>query len=226
MKAPARRISGHARKHILLLDDHPMTRHGLAQLIGREPDLVVCGEADSAQAALSAIGSSRPDLVLADITLPGKSGLEFIKDMRVLHPQVAVLVISMHEETLYAERVLRAGGRGYIMKSEGGLKVLEAIRRVLRGEVYLSPAMSTTILGALGHPRSKTAGGVLASLTDREFEVFQLIGEGLSTNEVSRRLHVSIKTVGTHRVHIKEKLHLKNGTELVRQAVRWAAPQI
>ncbi len=226
MKAPARRTSGHTRKRILLLDDHPMTRHGLAQLIGREPDLVVCGEADSAPAALSAIGSSRPDLVLADITLPGKSGLEFIKDMRVLHPQVAVLVISMHEETLYAERVLRAGGRGYVMKSEGGVKVLEAIRRVLRGEVYLSPAMSTTILGALGQPRSKTAGGVLASLTDREFEVFQLIGEGLSTNEVSRRLHVSIKTVGTHRVHIKEKLNLKNGTELVRQAVRWAASQI
>jgi DNA-binding NarL/FixJ family response regulator len=211
------------RKLILILDDHPMTRHGLAQLINREPDLLVCGEAEGVHKALAAIPLLCPDLVLADITLPGKSGLEFIKDLKALHPEVAVLVISMHDETIYAERVLRAGGRGYVMKSEGGVKVLEAIRRVLQGEVYLSPAMATTLLGALSQSRAKAGDRSLAELTDREFEVFQLIGQGLPTNEISRRLNLSIKTIGTHRVHIKEKLNLKTGTELIKHAVRWVA---
>jgi DNA-binding NarL/FixJ family response regulator len=213
------------RKLILILDDHPMTRHGLAQMINREPDLMVCGEAEAGPKALAAIPLLHPDLVLADITLPGKSGLEFIKDMKALHPGVAVLVISMHDETIYAERVLRAGGRGYVMKSEGGVKVLEAIRRVLRGEFYLSPAMATNLLGALGHTRARGGDRMLASLTDREFEVFQLIGQGMPTNEISRRLNLSIKTIGTHRVHIKEKLNLKTGTELIKHAVRWTASQ-
>jgi DNA-binding NarL/FixJ family response regulator len=217
--------AAHRSKLILILDDHPMTRHGLAQLINREPDLMVCGEAEVVPKALEAIPLLRPDLVLADITLPGKSGLEFIKDMKVLHPSVAVLVISMHDESIYAERVLRAGGRGYVMKSEGGVKVLEAIRRVLQGEVYLSPAMATALLGALGQTRSKNADRMLTSLTDREFEVFQLIGQGMPTNEISRRLNLSIKTIGTHRVHIKEKLNLKTGTELIKHAVRWTASQ-
>src|SRR5215469_3179428 len=149
MKPGASLTTANSRKRILIVDDHPMTRHGLAQLMRHEPDLLVCGEAHSAHQAMSVIPSLRPDIVLADITMPGKSGLEFIKDMRVTHPEVPVLVMSMHDELIYAERVLRSGGRGYVMKSEGGEKVLEAIRRVLHGEVYLSRAMSTTLLGAL-----------------------------------------------------------------------------
>ncbi len=212
-------------KKILIVDDHPMTRHGLAVMISREPDLTVCGEADNAQRALDAVQTLRPDLVLADLTMPGKSGLEFIKDMAALHPEVSVLVISMHEESIYAERVLRAGGRGYVMKSEGGEKVLEAIRKVLRGQIYTSAAFSEAVLGSLatGHPRVGDAG--LASLTDREFEVFRLIGQGFSSGEISQRLNLSIKTVSTHRVHIKEKLQLTTGAALVRQAVRWAGTE-
>ncbi len=221
MTALPNRAGAAPRQRILILDDHPMTRHGLAQLISREPDLLVCGEAESAHSALKVIPALKPDLVLADITLPGRSGLEFIKDIKVLHPKVVVLVISMHEETLYAERVLRAGGSGYVMKSEGGASVLEAIRRVLKGEVYLSPAMSTTLLGNLTKAPAETGERLMRSLTDREFEVFQLIGQGLPTNEISRCLNLSVKTIGTHRVHIKEKLKLKTGAELVQHAVRW-----
>jgi DNA-binding NarL/FixJ family response regulator len=212
-----------ARKQILVLDDHPMTRRGVAQLISHEPDLIVCGEADSAHRALAAMATSRPDLVLADIAMPGKSGLEFIKDARALYPGLAILVMSMHDETLFAERVLRAGARGYVMKSEGGERVLEAIRQVLQGEVYLSKSMSAAFLDSLTERRSKTSGVSLAALTDREFEVFQLLGQGFSTNEIGERLHLSIKTIGTHRVHIKKKLGLKTGAELMKQAVRWAA---
>jgi DNA-binding NarL/FixJ family response regulator len=223
MKPSATLAAANSRKRILIVDDHPMTRHGLAQLMRLEPDLLVCGEAHSAHQAMSVVPSLRPDLVLADITMPGKSGLEFIKDMRAAHPEVPVLVMSMHDELIYAERVLRSGGRGYVMKSEGGEKVLEAIRRVLQGEVYLSRTMSTTLLGALSQDRSKANDRSLGSLTDREFEVFQLIGQGMPTNEISQRLNLSIKTIGTHRVHIKDKLHLQTATELGKSAVRWTA---
>lgn len=216
-------VSHPARSAILILDDHPMTRHGLAQMISREADLRVCAEAETVQQALAAIAAFRPDLVLADIALPGRSGLEFIKDMQVLYPKLFVLVISMHDEAVFAERVLRAGGRGYVMKSEGGAKVLEAIRRVLHGEIYLSPTMASSLLGALRRSNSKKNQRSLSSLTDREFEIFQLIGGGLSSNDISRRLNLSVKTVGTHRVNIKRKLDLRRGTDLVRYAVRWAA---
>ena len=213
------------RKKILIVDDHPMTRHGLAVMVSRQTDLAVCGEADNAHQALATIGRLRPDLVLADISMPGKSGLEFIKDMAVLHPKVPVLVISMHEETIYAERVLRAGGRGYVMKSEGGEKVLEAIRKVLKGEIYTSEAFSEAVLGSLAAGSSRVGDIPLGALTDREFEIFRLIGQGLSSSEISQRLNLSIKTVSTHRVHIKEKLKLTTGTALVRQAVRWAGAE-
>lgn len=221
MNSPAHHSKSTGGRRILVVDDHPMTRHGLAHLLRHEPDLAVCGEAASVHQALACIPKLCPDLVLADISMPGKSGLEFIKDLKALHPRIPVLVMSMHDESIYAERVLRAGGRGYVMKSEGGERVLEAIRRVLQGEVYLSRAMATTLLGGLGQQRSRTGERLLGSLTDREFEIFQLIGQGLPTSEISQRLHLSVKTVGTHRVHIKEKLHLKTGTELVQHAVRW-----
>ncbi len=213
------------RRRILVVDDHPMTRHGVTQLINREPDLKVCGEAATAHQALAAIPATRPDLVLADITMPGKSGLEFIKDLQALHPELAVLVMSMHEENIYAERVLRAGGRGYIMKSEGGEKLLAAIRQVLQGQVYVSQSMSAIILDSFTKRRSGMGDARPGVLTDREFEIFQLIGQGLSTHEIGRRLNLSIKTVGTHRLHIKQKLELDTGAQLMQRAVQWAATQ-
>jgi DNA-binding NarL/FixJ family response regulator len=214
-----------ARRRIFILDDHPMTRYGLAQLINHEPDLLVCGEAESALQALAALKPARPDLVLADITMPGKSGFEFIKDLQALYPTLPVLVLSMHDEQIYAERVLRAGGRGYIMKNEGGEKVLEAIRQVLKGQVYVSKSMSAALLDAFTRRHSHLGEATLGTLSDREFEVFQLIGQGLSGQQISQRLHLSVKTVGTHRQHIMQKLKLQTGPELIRHAVRWAAAQ-
>jgi DNA-binding NarL/FixJ family response regulator len=214
-----------ARRQILIVDDHPLTRRGMAQLIGQQPDLMVCGEAGDAAQALAAVKSSSPDIVLADVTLPDKHGLELIKDLRVLHPEVAVLVVSMHDEDLYAERALRAGARGYIMKNEGGEKLIEAVRLVLEGKVYLSASMSARILDSWSGHRRQPGRGNLSALTDREFEVFQFIGQGLTTAEIGRQLHMSGKTVETHRLHIRDKLGLKTGPELIKSAVRWAGAQ-
>jgi DNA-binding NarL/FixJ family response regulator len=225
MKATKGQRTVKAQRRILIVDDHPITRYGLTQLINHEPDLRVCGEAESAAQALTAIASARPDLVLADITMPGRSGLEFIKDMQAQHPGVAVLVMSMHDENIYAERVLRAGGRGYIMKNEGGEKLLEAIRQVLQGQVYVSKNISAALLEVFTPHRSSGGETTPGALSDREFEVFQLIGQGLSSQQIGQRLNLSIKTVGTHRQHIKQKLKLRTGPELIRQAVRWAAAQ-
>jgi DNA-binding NarL/FixJ family response regulator len=225
MKAIRNRRTVKVRDRILIVDDHPITRYGVTQLINHEPDLLVCGEAESAQQALAAIKSALPDLVLADITMPSRSGLEFIKDMQAHHPSVPVLVMSMHDETIYAERVLRAGGRGYIMKSEGGEKLLEAIRQVLQGKVYVSKGMSAALLEVFAPHHSKGVEATPGALSDREFEVFQLIGQGLSAQQIGQRLNLSVKTVGTHRQHIRQKLKLQTGPELIRQAVRWAAAQ-
>jgi DNA-binding NarL/FixJ family response regulator len=208
-----------------MVDDHPITRYGLTQLINREADLQVCGDAESAPQALAALKAARPDLVLADLTLPGKSGLEFLKDMQAQYPEIPVLVMSMHDETIYAERVLHAGGRGYIMKNEGGEKILEAIRQVLQGQVYVSKRMSAALLDLLTRPHSDTRAAMPSVLSDREFEVFQLIGQGLSAQEIGQRLNLSVKTVATHRQHIRQKLKLRTGPDLIRQAVRWAAAQ-
>jgi DNA-binding NarL/FixJ family response regulator len=216
---------GEARRRILILDDHPMTRYGLSQLINHEPDLLVCGEADSALQALAAIKSTCPDLVLVDISMPGKSGFEFIKDLQAQYPTVPVLVISMHDERIYAERVLRAGARGYIMKNEGGEKVLEAIRQVLNGQVYVSQSMSAALLDTFTRRHSDSDKPAPSALSDREFEIFQLIGQGLSGRQIAQRLNLSVKTVATHRQHIMQKLKLQSGPELIRQAVRWAAAQ-
>jgi DNA-binding NarL/FixJ family response regulator len=225
MKMTGSRANVIARKKILILDDHPVTRYGLTQLINQEPDLLVCGDAESAAQALAAIKSVPPDLVLADITMPGKSGFEFIKDLQTQYPTVPVLVISMHDERIYAERVLRAGGRGYIMKNEGGERVLEAIRQVLKGQVYVSKGMSAALLDTFTRRHSGSSDATLGALSDREFEVFQLIGQGLSGQQIAQRLNLSVKTVGTHRQHIMQKLKLLTGPELIRHAVRWAAAQ-
>jgi DNA-binding NarL/FixJ family response regulator len=202
-----------------------MTRYGMARLIEQEPDLAVCGEAASAQPALVAVKALKPHLVLADLTLPGCEGLEFIKDMRTLHPEVAVLVVSMHDEVLYAQRALRAGARGYIMKDEGGEKLIEAIRQALRGKTYLSDSMSGRVLDIFSTHRRHADDSILGKLTDREFEVFRLLGQGMTTREIGERLRLSSKTVETHRLHVRQKLQLKSGPSLIKYAVHWAGSQ-
>jgi DNA-binding NarL/FixJ family response regulator len=215
-----------AKKRILIVDDHPMMRQGLAQLITSEPDLMVCCEADTAGQALDLAAAQKPDLALVDISLPDKNGLELIKDIHVLCPKVLILVVSMHDESLYAERVLRAGARGYIMKQEGGKKLVEAIRQVLSGRIYVSEKMSARILEIFSGRRSENAGSSVERLSDREFEVFQLISEGKGTREIAGHLHLSVKTVEVHRANIKEKLKVNTATDLIRYAVRWSEAQV
>ena len=213
------------KKRILIVDDHPMMREGLVQLISHEKDLEACGEAGVAHEALEKINESKPDLVLTDITLPGKSGIELIKDIKAIQPDALVLVISMHDEALYVERVLRAGGRGYIMKQEGGKKIMEAIRQVLEGKIYVSGKMSDKILEIFSGKRPEDATTPIEKLTDREFEVFQLIGKGLSTIQMAEHLHLSPKTIEVHRANIKAKLQIGTAPELLRYAVRWLESQ-
>ena len=208
-----------SKKRILIVDDHPMMRDGLRQLLATEPDLEVCGEAEDAQAALELAESLKPDIAIVDITLRSSNGLELIKDLHIRSPQTAVFVLSMHDESLYAERVLRAGGRGYIMKQEGGKKIIEGVRRILSGGAYVSENISARILDSIsGRGQNKS---VVAALTDREFEVFQLIGQGVGTVEMAEKLHVSVKTIEVHRVNIKNKLGVPTAPELIRFAVRW-----
>ena len=209
------------RQKVLVIDDHPFMRAGLSQLIDRQADLQTCGEAGNPTEAAQQLARCRPDLVLTDITMPGRSGLEFIKDLQSADPDLPVLVVSMHDEVIYAERVLRAGARGYIMKEAGGENMLAAIRQVLRGEVYVSPRISALILGNISARRPRSSSSPIEKLSDREFEVFQHIGQGKSTRDIAAQLHLSPKTVDVHRSHIKEKLQLKDATELVRHAVRW-----
>lgn len=209
------------RRSILIVDDHPLFREGLVHLIGHERDLSVCGEAGTAAEALALVEKLDPALVLLDISLPDRNGLELIKDLRVLRPELPILVLSMHDEALHAERVLRAGARGYIMKQEGGSRILDAIRQVLSGQIYVSQQMSALILERLAGQRPKGSRSPIERLSDREFEVFSLLGQGLATREIARRLHLSVKTVEVHRINIKRKLGLRTANELVRYAVRW-----
>ncbi len=202
-----------------------MMREGLAQMIGNQPDLEVCGESGDALDALEKINSVKPDLILTDITLPGKNGLELIKDIKAILPQAIVLVISMHDETLYVERVLRAGGRGYIMKQEGGKRIALAIRQVLDGQIWVSEKMSAKILEIFSGHRGDVASSPVEKLTDREFEVFQLIGQGFETKQLADKLHLSTKTIEVHRANIKTKLQLKSMAELIRYSVRWIESQ-
>ena len=208
-------------KRLLIVDDHPMMRTGLAQLIGNEPDLKVVAEADNARQALAVVEKNNFDLALLDISLQDKNGLELIKDLRAVRPGLMILVVSMHDEMIYAERVLRAGGRGYIMKQEGGEKFLRAIRQVLAGQIYVSEKMSSRILEIFSGRPTETSSSPVQKLSDREFEVFQLIGQGIGTRDIAEQLHLSVKTVEVHRANIKKKLDLKTAPDLVRQAVRW-----
>lgn len=217
----ARDPAATGKKRVFLVDDHPFMRAGLAQLIERQPDLAFCGEAGNPAEAFRELAQAAPDLVLADITMPGRSGLEFIKDLSAQYPDLLVLVVSMHDEAIYAERALRSGARGYIMKEAGGDNLLAAIRKVLRGEIYVSPRMAASVLDGLSARRPRGSSSPIEKLTDREFEVFRLIGQGKSTRDISELLHLSPKTVDVHRSHIKEKLGLTGATALVHRAVRW-----
>lgn len=212
-------LSGKAK--IFLVDDHPIVRQGLAELIEQEPDLSVCGEAESAPEALEAIATVKPDIAIVDISLPDASGLELIKEIKAGYADVLVLVLSMHDETLYAERVLRAGAKGYIMKEEATETVMLAIRKVLNGHIYLSERMAGRLLSRFADGTPETDGAPINRLSDRELEVFELIGRGLSTRRIAEKLHLSIKTIESHREHIKEKLKLGSSRELMRYAMQW-----
>ena len=224
-RAPSPPPAAPTRRRLLLVDDHLFMRAGLAQLIERQPDLLVCGEAGSPAEAMRELARTAADLVLTDLTMPGRSGVEFIKDLRAERPRLAILVVSMHDETIYAERVLRAGAQGYIMKEAGGDSLLAAIRMVLAGQVYVSPRMSAQILGGLAGRRPRGSNSPIETLSDREFEIFKLIGRGQGTKEMAGQLHISPKTVDVHRARIKEKLDVPDLPALIRHAVRWVETQ-
>lgn len=210
------------KKQVIIVDDHTMMREGLKQLIESEGDLECIGMASNTQEAVALVEKHKPDLVTVDITMPGRNGLELIKDVLALSPGTPLLVISMHDETLYAQRVLKAGAKGYVMKDADSKTLIKAIRQVINGGIYVSPAMSVQILEAFsGRNANRPVDGV-HKLSDREFEVFQLIGEGQSTQQIADTLNISVKTVEVHRAHIREKLKLEDGAAVLRYAVRWA----
>ncbi len=210
------------RKRILVVDDHPLVREGLTTLIRTTPDLIVDGEAGTVDGACRLLENRRPDLVLVDLMLPGKDGIELIKQVRARYPSLRVLALSMHEESVYAERVLRAGAHGYIMKEMPGPQIIEAIRTVLRGEVYVSPATASQMVRQLvdKNGREYPRNGV-ENLSNRELQVFFSIGNGLTSKEIADRLKLNIKTIQTYREHIKHKLGLRNATDLVHYATQW-----
>lgn len=209
------------KKTVLVVDDHPLMRQGLALLINQQQDMQVCGEAEEAQAALQAIARLRPDIMILDISLNGPDGIELLKNIRASDPDLPVLVLSMHDEAIYAERALRARANGYIMKQEATEKVLIAVRRILSGEVYLSERMSNKMLQQYIGGAPNMIESRIASLSDRELEVFRRIGEGRATREIAEELHLSVKTVETYQAHIKDKLALRSGRELIQHAIQW-----
>lgn len=213
---------GSKMKRILIVDDHPLLREGLEKVINAESGFEVIGKAGSVQDALSLVEEDAPDLVLTDLTLPGRSGLELIKDLKMSHPDLPVLVMSMHDELIYAERVLKAGGCGYIMKEAPPENLIQAIQTVLGGGVFASAAVTNHLLRSISSGRGKSKSSFpLERLTDRELEVFELIGHGKSNREIADQLGVSSRTIDTHRIHIREKFGLSDGTALTRYAVRW-----
>lgn len=210
-----------AARRIVLVDDHPVTREGVRILIDQEADLTVCGQADSAPAALQLIQKLKPDLAVVDITLKTTSGIELLKNVRALLPDLPVLIMSMHDESLYAERALRAGAKGYIMKHEASDRILVAIRSVLEGDLYLSERMKEKMLHRLVRSRKDEVVFTIDTLSDREMEVFQLIGNGFGTRQIADKLNLSVKTIDSYREHLKLKLRLEKGADLVRHAIQW-----
>ena len=210
---------------VMIVEDHPLFRERLALLINKEPDMEVCGEADNIRGAMETILATKPDAAVVDITLKGSSGLELLKDLKAQSIELPVLVLSMHDESLYAERAIRAGAKGYITKDEASDKVMLAIRKVMGGEIYLSEGTTTRILKNITDGKSSIDAPALSNLTDRELEVFQLIGKGKTTREIAETLNLGLTTIDTYRARIKEKLNLRNATELIHQATDWARSQ-
>lgn len=209
------------KTRVLVVDDHPIVRQGLTLLIDREPDMMVCGEAQEARTAMQQIASCQPDILILDISLNGPDGLDLLKSVRLKYPHLPVLILSMHDESIYAERALRAGANGYIMKQEATEKVLVALRRILHREIYVSERIANKMLH---HYIGGSAGtqSPIADLTDRELEVFRLIGEGHGTRQIAEDLHLSVKTVESYQAHIKEKLSLHSARELMQHAIQWS----
>ena len=218
---PDQIASATTKRTVLVIDDHPLLRQGIAMLINQQKDLQVCGEAEEAQTALQCIARRRPDIIILDISLKGPDGLDLLKTIRTTDPELPVLVLSMHDEAIYAERVLRARANGYIMKQEATEKVLVAVRRILDGDIYLSDSMSKKLLQQYIDGAPTMLQSTIATLSDRELEVFGRIGEGHGTREIAEELHLSIKTVETYQAHIKEKLGLRSGRELIQHAIQW-----
>lgn len=205
----------------MIIDDHPVVREGLVRLINLQPDLRACGEASTAHQALKTIPVLKPDIVVMDITLEGSNGMDLIKDMKLRSLKSLILVLSMHDESLYAERTLRAGAQGYIMKQEASKEVLKAIHRVLSGEIYLSEKMSAKMLHKVAEGKMDAKTLPEGALSDRELQVFQMIGQGRGTRQIAEELHISAKTVESYRAHIKVKMNLTNAHELTQHAVHW-----
>jgi DNA-binding NarL/FixJ family response regulator len=209
------------KRTVFIVDDHPLLRQGLSMMIDREHDLVVCGEAEEAQAAMRAIHERQPDILIVDISLNGPDGLDLLKNVRGSYPDLPILILSMHDEATYAERALRARANGYIMKQEATEKVLVAVRRILNGEIYLSDRIANKMLQQYIGRASAAMQSRLSTLSDRELEVFRSIGEGRSTRQIADELHLSVKTVETYQAHLKEKLALRSGRELIQHAIQW-----
>jgi DNA-binding NarL/FixJ family response regulator len=209
------------KSRVFVVDDHPIVRQGLSQLINREADLMVCGEAENARSALDAIVPAKPDILIVDVSLDGPDGIDLLKTIRSMDSRLPVLMLSMHDESLYAERALRAGANGYIMKQEATDRVLTALRQILAGEVYVSDRIAQKMMQQFIRGSGVAKQSTMEELTDRELEVFRLIGQGHGTRQIAEELHLSVKTVESYYAHIKDKLSLKNARELVQHAVQW-----
>ena len=220
MQRSRTRQSSETVKRVVIVDDHPIMRQGLAQLIRMESGLELCGEAGSAREGLEIVSKLKPDLAVVDLTLPDKNGLELVKDIKVMHPATICLVLSMHDESLYGERSLRAGARGYVMKEEAADQLISAIHKIMSGGIYVSEALSVRMLEQITSPSRTRAAGI-DSLTDRELEILELIGKGVATKNIATQLNISARTVEAHRAHVKEKLGISDGAALVRYAVQW-----
>jgi len=210
------------KTQILIVDDHPIVRQGLSELINHESDLMVCGQAEDAPQAMAMIKSLGPDVVIVDISLKETSGMELIKDIKAIYPNISILALSMHDESLYAERALRAGAKGYVMKSVAVERVVDAIRQIISGRIYVSEKMTAKMMRKMVGAGPNVGVSAIEKLSDRELEVFSLIGGGNSTRRIAQRLHLSVKTIETYRAHIKEKLNLTDATELLQYAIQWA----
>ena len=216
----------HTKAKIFIVDDHPLVREWLGNLIEKNSDLTVCGEAEDAPTALKAIADMQPDLAIIDLSLGSSSGIDLIRSIRSSFPDVAMIVLSMHDERVYAERAIRAGARGYVMKRESTKKIIDAIHEVLKGNLYLSKNMTELLVEKFISSDPEQVGLPLAQLSDRELEVFKLIGQGYEINEIAKTLNVNHKTIHTYATRIREKLKLDSSAELLREALRWAETRV